>query len=214
MRHLTFCTILCLLCLCGCSKSLSRSKAEELIRVQQKLPRLETCAIELGRTESSGKGGTPETFATTSDMGRSLKRLSDAGLLALTFDVHHLTSGYFPGDYLAWTVAVGDKGKPFMVGGIQKDSYSHRDYAVVKLGELQFGTITGITTDGGEEAKVDYTTKYGNITPFGSVGGLTCGRGGTIVLENVFLDPAKVQEASVLARRYDDGWRIEPTTLQ
>ena len=195
--------------LLGCGKSLSRPKAKELIVKKLNLPQPVTCEIQIGRVNMMGDRWTEQSFLSQTDEGRTFKALSDAGLERIRFHgTQYIENGFLGKQpFFVVTATFTDNAKPFVVRGAHIDPATRNEFAVIRACETQFGEVTGIALEGDQTAHVEYSTKFGDPTPFGKVGQLMCQTG----LQRSFVncDPANVSKGEVVMRRYDDGWRIE-----
>ena len=185
-HHGAVLVLLCVLCPACNSKELTRSKAAEILSKQ--FPRPVTYNLVIGRIGSLEP--TLERHFKT-DLGRVEKLEQADGLISV-----------------AWTetprhevrVELSDKGKSCVAGGGTKDGVM--EWVPVRVCEDQFGEVTGITMIDPNNAQVDYTSKRGNLTPFGRQQ-IKGGGANSIPCSDV--EPKK--ESAILTL-YDDGWRI------
>jgi hypothetical protein len=186
------------LCFCvlfsGCnSKGLTRSKAAEII--SKTFPRPVTSNFAVGRSDAGA--GTMEQFLKTS-AGRMRKLEQDDGLLSLTWE--GVTRNALGMTMAIVRVDLTDKGKSYIVG--QNNPQANGGYVAIKMCEQQFNEITGITMADRNTARVDYTWKLGELTPFA--------KSQNEVLGKAAFSCASFQPVgdSLAMTLYDDGWRI------
>lgn len=175
----------------GCSKDLSRNKAREIIINHFKYPIPVTKELDIGSKIMANQMSP-----------KWLESLKHDGLIDYTyhraFGLNHVVS-----------IFLTDKGKEYVVGdrGTRGWPNAGQKYVKVKFAEKQFVEITGVRTSGDKkEAVVEYTWKYGNLSPFSkgwkdeSLFGALAGGGSH--------DENKTYKDQVYMAFYDDGWRI------
>jgi hypothetical protein len=206
MKQVALLTALSLaLVIAGCSsKELTRSKAAKIIRANVHFPDPVTDTMQMGdisipQTTVEGLFSTPRT-------GPYLKALSDRGLVK--FELKKIETGP------AWLGAkqaglfsakVTDKGNQYLVGP-PPGGLMTGGPRVVKMCDREFDTVTGITMvqpEVGGGAKVEYTWKFDNKTPFEEVAEQAFGA------EKTACGPNAQHTGAVLMKLYDDGWRFE-----
>jgi hypothetical protein len=175
----------------GCSKDLSRNEAKEIIINYFKYPISATKELDLGSKIMANRMST-----------KWLATLEREGLINYTYHNRLAT------DHVV-SVLLTDKGKEYVVGDIGTRGWlsTGPKYVKVKFAEKQFVEISGIRTPGDKkEAAVEYTWKYGNLTPFSkdwkdeSLSSVRTGSGS--------YDENKTHKDQVYMALYDDGWRI------
>lgn len=170
----------------GCSQKLTRETAAERIVEHFGYP------IEVVSTNYELVTGR-EIQAILMDI-KKLELLGRAGVIDYTYNERWM------GDHLV-TVSLTDRGAELVRGDPKRRGYPWTGEVVrVKLGEEVFLEVTGVAVDpGARTARVEYSWRYGNLTPFGEYG---------VETDSETLDPSQVHTESVVMRLYDDGWRV------
>jgi hypothetical protein len=102
-----------------------------------------------------------------------------------------ITYNSHPSGYI--DVFATEKGREYVSGRIREDRY---DMVNIKVAEKHFFKVTSISPGDGTKAQVEYTWKFGNITPFGKYMK-------SEKWKNTALKKEKVQMCL-----YDDGWKV------
>jgi|ERR1017187_871364 hypothetical protein len=202
--------------LTGCSsKNLTRSKAKKIIQEALHFPQPFSAKQNLGILNSSQT--TLEAFA-SDPVGKWYKTLNDRGLLTLEWKGTTRQNSVFGAqDVGIFSAHLTDKGRKYIVGqetGVDKPTGNYMApenertqlNADLKFCDKEFSEVTGIMmmdTPIGKGAKVDYTWKYGNPTPFETVAELVYG-------DKANCAAREPHAESAVLTLYDDGWRYQP----
>ncbi len=167
----------------GCTKTLTRDDAGKIIVKSLGFPKTVTFDLH----QKYFVGGGPYDLGQPSPMIPWLNWAVSAGLINLIKEMG------FAG--MEGSVLVTEEGRKYVVS-VPRDISSPW---LIKFGEKIFINVTGISLTGdNKQAKVEYSWKYGNYTPFCSPGD----RNGTY-------DEKVVHGSTVNMSLYDDGWRIK-----
>lgn len=86
-----------------------------------------------------------------------------------------------------------EKGRQYVDGAIRNDRY---DTVNIKVAEKQFLEVVSILPEDGTKAQVEYTWRYGNITPFGKH------------MKSERWKSTEHKKEKIQMCLYDDGWRV------
>lgn len=177
-----------------CSKELSRAKAKGII--VEKLKKL-PAETNQNAVTIYAEGATNADQVLAAPSSRYEKLLIEDGMLTATWA--GISKDVFGNPRGSVTLSVTDKGAAYKTGTANTIA---GPVNVFEVCEVQFQEVTGISANGDNtEATVEYTWKYGNLTPFGRRRQETNPR-------SLICDQAIQKGPPVVMRRYDDGWRI------
>jgi hypothetical protein len=137
--------------------------------------------------------GSMDRYLATRD-GKLHKLWQDDGLLSMRWEgiVRHPLGMLVP----VVLVELTEKGKSDAAGT------PNSGFIGIKMCEQQFDRITGIEISNNDTAaKVEYTWKLANLTPFGK-------RQNEVLGQGAFCGNLASQADSILMSLYDDGWRV------
>lgn len=190
-KHLTLTIIpLVFLLLYSCSDKLNNDKAKELII--QKFGESLNMSDQLQHGELNYSGGSNIYEETT---------LANQKLITFTYQGVKRDMFF---SYQSYYLELTPEGQKYKVG--ETADNQGRQYYLMKAADKVFGQITGIReVNNGEQAEVDFTWVYKNVTPFGQA--ITTehqqlGRSDDIYAEG------QIVPATVMMAKYNDGWRI------
>lgn len=197
-RHLIASFMLLLLALLpcfACSKAgLTREHAVSVLRKGLNLPETRTGEILVGSILANPHVTNADQFL-QNPQGRLFKALSDAGVLSFSFAgtrIARVGDSQYASETMVIQADITEKGRPFLLGTKQVRAGTE---ATVRLCEMDISEVTGIALDtDAKSARVEYTLRYINITPFGA---------------NLGATPEARFPLAASLRLYDDGWRIE-----
>jgi hypothetical protein len=185
----------------GCSKDLSRSRAKSLISAKlQKSPAPNTVITGfflLGRQSEADFFASPD--------GRYYRSLESDGLLRIVSNGKRYNP-YQAGPDRDWfnslDIQLTDNGKKYLFG--PSKTFQETVYQSVNFCTREIVEVTGIRSDA-NSAAVDYTWRYGKLTPF------------AVHMRETRPDrhtceTSTTQTSTAAFRRYDDGWRLESDT--
>lgn len=188
----------------GCAKSISRSKAAEIISQSEGFPKFVYYSLPVAKVS---EGNSPSTLIRHEeyytwrvntgelwyDLLRAWTKLESMGFISLK-RLGKLPSGgrFFEVLYETVEISLTDKGRTIF-------THDKNHFWKTKLGKKVFVEVTGIFKRDDGTAIVEYTWEY-DISPVGNaVLDISVLRG-----KNV----ATVYKEEVVMRKYDDGWRI------
>lgn len=94
-----------------------------------------------------------------------------------------------------------EKGRKYVISDLKISSYGYGiggyDMTSIKVAEKQFVEVTDILSEDGTRAQVEYTWKFGNITPFGKY------------LQSEKWKSTELKEERIQMCLYDDGWGVK-----
>lgn len=184
----------------SCSSRLSRGKAEELIVKHYQLPISIVQYIPVGTRQAPCVHTLDEFLADQTRERPQFKVFLDRGLTTIT-NVRPYAHGQYEWGFfgcekygILFDHSLTSAGQKLVIAQQQASS----NQVSVKICEQHFGKVTGIAFSEGEKmAKVEFTTRYANHTPF------------MLPWKARDFDISVDHPSSISMRLYDDGWRIE-----
>lgn len=185
--------------LASCSKKLDREKAAELIRSKHSLPSVVSDEISVGTVNFMLNFGGANTT--------TYKELERAGMITFK-SLGKKRDMFF--QYVSYKVTLLPEAEQYVTGS--RTGEKGTQYRTVRVGDWDLVEVTGIKeTEPDQKAQVEYTWRYGNITPFGqalSKGNLALNKKDDMNRSRPIYDDGQIQTATASMERYDDGWRI------
>jgi hypothetical protein len=164
----------------GCAqKKLTNEKAKSIIIEHFKYPQPVYQGMMAGKTAYSYWKNKERQKQKINDL---LEPLAKEGLI--TYISH-------PGGDI--DVFVTEKGRQYVDGEIRDDRYAT---ASIKIAEKQFLEVVSILPEDGTKAQVEYTWRFGNITPFGKH------------MKSKKWKSTEPKKEKIQICLHDDGWRV------